>query len=145
VRSLLAFKETIMKYAEIVTKKQYDEYCKQHLELGKILSAGKGNDDTESDYYVLDLIIEDYTRKQKNPFDALTPVDLLKALMVQSGYSGYKLSKELSIPQSTISDILNYRRGFSKDLIRKFAHKFELSQESFLKEYELINKESHVA
>ena len=134
-----------MKYSEIVTRKQYDEYCKQHLELGKILSAGNGTADTESDYYVLQLIIEDYARKQKNPFDKLTPVDLLKALMEEYGYSGYKLSKELKIPQSTISDILNYRRGFSKDLIRKFATKFELSQEPFLKEYELINKESRVA
>ncbi|MES2555859.1 MAG: helix-turn-helix transcriptional regulator [Bacteroidota bacterium] len=134
-----------MKYSEIITKKQYDEYCKQHLELGKILSAGKGTDETESDYYVLHLIIDDYARKQKNPFDQLTPVDLLKALMEESGYSGYKLSKELSIPQSTISDILNYRRGFSKDLIRKFATKFGLSQEPFLKVYELINKEGRVA
>lgn len=134
-----------MKYSEIRTKKQYDEYCRQHLELGKTLSDGKGTEETESDYYVLHLIIEDYTRKQKNPFDQLTPVDLLKALMEECGYSGYKLSKELNIPQSTISDILNYRRGFSKDLIRKFATKFGLSQESFLKEYELINKEGRVA
>jgi HTH-type transcriptional regulator/antitoxin HigA len=65
--------------------------------------------------------------------------------MDEYGYSGYKLSKELSIPQSTISDILNYRRGFSKDLIRKFASKFNLNQESFFKEYELINKASRVA
>lgn len=134
-----------MKYSEITSKKQYDEYCKLHLELGKQLSTGNGNNDSESDYYVLQLIIEDYARKQNNPFDQLTPVDLLKALMAEKGYSGYKLSKELSIPQSTISDILNYRRGFSKDLIRKFAQKFEVSQESFLKDYELINRESRVA
>ncbi|MDH4471046.1 MAG: helix-turn-helix domain-containing protein [Fluviicola sp.] len=134
-----------MKYSEIVTKKQYNEYCKLHMELGKKLSAGNGNDDLESDYYVLQLIIDDYSRKQNNPFDALTPVDLLKALMEEYGYSGYKLSKELSIPQSTISDILNYRRGFSKDLIRKFATKFNLNQESFFKEYELINKSPRVA
>ncbi|HLP55925.1 MAG TPA: helix-turn-helix transcriptional regulator [Fluviicola sp.] len=134
-----------MKYSEILTKKQYDEYCKLHLELGKTLGSGKGNADAESDYYVLQLIIDDYTRKQKNPFDKLTPVDLLKAAMEEYGYSGYKLSKELGIPQSTISDILNYRRGFSKDSIRKIANKFGLSQESFLKEYELINKEPRVA
>ena len=134
-----------MKYSEILNKKQYGEYCKEHLELGRILSSGHGDADMENDFYVLHLIIEDYTRKQQSPFDKLTPVDLLKALMAEYGYSGYKLSKELNIPQSTISDILNYRRGFSKDLIRKFAEKFKLSQDSFLKEYELINKESHVA
>lgn len=134
-----------MKYSEILNKKQYNEYCMQHLELGKLLGAGKGNPDLESDYYVLTLIIEDYTGKQKNPFSSLTPVDLLKALMEEYGYTGYRLSKELHISQSTISDILHYRRGFSKELIRKFANKFGLSQESFLKEYELINKQSDVA
>lgn len=134
-----------MKYSEITTKKQYDEYCKRHLEIGKILGAGKGNADMESEYYILDLIIEDYTSKQQKAFEKLTPVDLLKALMDEYGYSGYKLSKELKIPQSSISDILNYKRGFSKDLIRKFADKFKLSPESFLKEYELIHKDSNVA
>jgi len=134
-----------MKYSEIINKRQYDEYCKKHLELGKILVAGKGNDDLKSEYYILDLIIEDYTTKQRNPFEKLTPVDLLKALMDEFGYTGYKLSKELKISQSVISDILNYKRGFSKELIRKIASKFGLTQELFLKEYELINKESNVA
>lgn len=134
-----------MKYAEIANKKQYDEYCKQHLEFSKILGAGKGNDDLKSEYYILDLIIKDYATRQKNPFEKLTPVDLLKALMDEFEYSGYKLSKELKISQSVISDILNYKRGFSKELIRKIAAKFGLTQESFLKEYELINKESRVA
>ncbi|MDX1651455.1 MAG: helix-turn-helix domain-containing protein [Brumimicrobium sp.] len=134
-----------MKYSKIKNKKQYNEYCKRHLELGKILGSGKGTADMKSEYYILDLIIEDYTSKQKNPFEKLEPVDLLKALMDEYGYSGYKLSKELKVPQSIISDILNYKRGFSKDLIRKFAEKFKLSPESFLKEYELINKESNVA
>lgn len=134
-----------MKYSEITNKKQYSEYCKRHLELGEMLAGGEGNDDLKSEYYILDLIIEDYTKKQVNPFDKSTPVDLLKALMEEYGYSGYKLSKELKISQSVVSDILNYKRGFSKGLIRKLTDKFRLSSESFLKEYELINKESDVA
>lgn len=134
-----------MKYSKIKNKKQYNEYCKRHLELGKVLGSGKGSADMKNEYYILDLIIEDYTSKQKNPFEKIEPVDLLKALMEEYRYSGYKLSKELKVPQSIISDILNYKRGFSKDLIRKFAEKFKLSPESFLKEYELINKESNVA
>ena len=134
-----------MKYSEIENKKQYQEYCNRHLELGNILSSGRGNEDTENEYYIIDLIIEDYHRKQKNPFDKLTPVDLLKTLMDENGYSGYKLSKELGVSQSVISDIIHYKRGFSKDLIRKLANKFGVGQQSFLKEYELIGKESNVA
>lgn len=134
-----------MKYAEITDKKQYNEYVKRHLELGNLLAAGKGTEDTEREYYILDLIIEDYTQKQVNPFDELTPVYLLKALMSEYEYSGTKLSKELNISPSVISDILNYKRGFSKDLIRKLAEKFKVNPEAFLKDYELINKESNVA
>jgi len=115
-----------MKYSKIKNKKQYNEYCKRHLELGKILGSEKGTADMKSEYYILDLIIEDYTSKQKNPFEKQEPVDILKAIMDEYGYSGYKLSKELKVPQSIISDILNYKRGFSKDLIRKFAEKFKL-------------------
>jgi HTH-type transcriptional regulator / antitoxin HigA len=134
-----------MKYSEIVNKKQYQEYCNRHLELGKILGSGKGNADMESEYYVIDLIIEDYKNKQTNPFDKLTPVDLLKALMNEYGYTGYRLHKELGISQSVISNIINYKREFSKDVIRKLSAKFKIGKESFLKEYELIGRESHVA
>ena len=34
-----------MKYYEIVNKKQYNEYCKRHLILGKKLGSGKGSKD----------------------------------------------------------------------------------------------------
>lgn len=134
-----------MKYSEIENKKQYSEYCNRHLEVGRILATGKSNPDLKDEYYILDLIISDYTKKQTNPFEKLTPVDLLKALMLEHNYSGFKLSKELKISQSIISDILNYKRGFSKDVILKLANLFELSPVSFLKKYELIHRENNVA
>ena len=134
-----------MKYSEIVNKKQYQEYCNIHLKLGKVLGSGKSNADMDREYYVLDLIIEDYQNKQTNPFEELTPVDLLKALMAEHGYTGYKLHKELGISQSVISDIINYKREFSKDVIRKLSDKFNIGKASFLKEYELTGRESHAA
>lgn len=127
-----------MKYSEIVNKKQYQDYCDRHLELGNKLGSGKGDAKMEGEYYILDLIIEDYHQKQTNPFAKLTPVDLLKALMDEHGYSGYKLYKELGISQSTISDIIHYKRGFSKEVIRKLSRKFKIAQDAFMKEYELI-------
>lgn len=129
-----------MGYSEIENKKQYQEYCDKHLKLGNILSSGKCDAKKESEYYILDLIIEDYHKKQINPFTDLTPVDLLKALMAEHGYNGYRLYTELKISQSVISDILNYKRGFSRAVIRKLAKKFNLPEQSFFKEYELIGK-----
>lgn len=134
-----------MKYGAISSKKQYGDYCKKHLEIGRILGAGKGTKDLEDEYYILGLIIQDYNSNQRNPFEKLTPVDLLKALMDESGLSGYKLSKEIGVSNSIISEILNYKRGFSKSVIRKLSDKFGVGEQSFLKEYELINKEQNVA
>ena len=129
-----------MKYYEIVNKEQYDEYCKRLLALGKKLGSGKGSKELNREYYILDLVIEDYHGKQKNPFENLTPVDLLQALLEENGYSAYKLCKELEISQSIISEILKYKRGFSKGLIRKLSKKFGIGQESFLKDYDLTGK-----
>lgn len=132
-------------YTKILNSAQYQDYCKKHFELGNQLATGLSSLELENEYYILDLIIEDYHNKKENPFEKLTPVDLLKALMEENGYSGYRLSKEIGISQSVISDILHYKRGFSKELIRKLAAKFGIGQQSFLKEYELIGKESNVA
>ena len=134
-----------MNYSKIVNKGQYKDYCSKHLELGQILGAGKGNEVMDNEYYVLDLIIEDYHENKTSPFDGLTPVDLLKALMEENNYSKTKLSKELMISKSIISDIMNYKRDFSKDVIRKISKKFGIGEQSFFKEYELVGKEGNVA
>jgi HTH-type transcriptional regulator / antitoxin HigA len=144
-RELEILKRDIMKYSQIKNKKQYKEYLDRHLELGNILSTKKGNKELEGEYYILDLIIRDYHDNQTNPFDTLTPVDLLVALMEENKYTAYKLYKELGISQSIISDIVNYKRGFSKDVMRKLAKKFGVAEQSFMKDYELIGKESNVA
>jgi HTH-type transcriptional regulator/antitoxin HigA len=134
-----------MNFSKIENKDQYKNYCKKHLELGQLLGSGKGNDVMDNEYYILDLIIEDYHENKVSPFDGLTPVDLLKALMNENGYNGVKLSGELNVSKSIISDIINYKRGFSKDVIRKISKKFGIGEQSFFKEYELIGIEGNVA
>jgi HTH-type transcriptional regulator/antitoxin HigA len=47
------------------------------------------------------------------------------------------LAKSLSVSKSLVSDILNYRRGFSKDIIRELATRFKVNQELFNRPYEL--------
>ena len=49
------------------------------------------------------------------------------------------LVKTLEISKSFMSDILNYRRGLSKDIIRKISDHFKMSQEAFNKPYKLIS------
>jgi len=52
----------------------------------------------------------------------LKPKDLINILDLSKGY---------------VSEILNYKKGLSKDVIRKLAAYFAVSQEGFNREYKL--------
>jgi len=49
------------------------------------------------------------------------------------------LADMLGVSKSTISEILHYRKGFSKEIIRKLAEKFKVRQETFNRPYKLIS------
>ena len=49
------------------------------------------------------------------------------------------LAKQIKISKGLCSDILNYRRGLSKEVIRKLSDHFKVSQELFNKPYKLIS------
>ena len=46
----------------------------------------------------------------------------------------------MDLSKGTISKILNYHKGLSKDTIRKLSDYFKVSQEAFNRPYELINE-----
>ena len=48
----------------------------------------------------------------------------------------------LDVSKGYVSDILNYKKGLSKDVIRKLANHFKVSQEAFNKPYRLIVAEN---
>ncbi len=52
------------------------------------------------------------------------------------------LVKILDLSKGTVSRILNYHKGLSKDTIRKISDHFKLSQEAFNRTYKLINEVS---
>lgn len=45
----------------------------------------------------------------------------------------------LGIGKGYVSDILNYKKGLSKDVIRKLADHFKVRQEAFNRPYKLIS------
>lgn len=45
------------------------------------------------------------------------------------------LAKLLQVNEGLVSDILNYKKGLSKEKIRILSEKFKLNQESFNREY----------
>ena len=59
--------------------------------------------------------------------------------MTENKLKAIGLAGLFGVSKSLVSDILNYRRGLSKDIIRKLADRFKLSQEVFNKPYKLVS------
>jgi HTH-type transcriptional regulator/antitoxin HigA len=85
---------------------------------------------------LLTLLIEKYDQEH-NTFTELDPVELLKSLMKDHKLKSIDLAKFLDVSPGLISDILSYKKGFSKNIIRALAQHFKLSQEAFNKPYKL--------
>jgi len=51
-----------------------------------------------------------------------------------------ELTKLLGLTKGTVSKILNYQKGLSKETIRKLSEHFRVSQEAFNRPYKLKNE-----
>jgi HTH-type transcriptional regulator/antitoxin HigA len=87
---------------------------------------------------LLTLLIEKWD-EDHNTFDDANPVELLHYLMEANKLKSVDMAKTLGVSKSLFSDILNYRRGLSKSIIRKLSEQFKVSQAVFNKPYKLIS------
>ncbi|SDE01483.1 HTH-type transcriptional regulator / antitoxin HigA [Mucilaginibacter pineti] len=123
---------TKLKYTIIKKRDQYDEYCRN-------LEALLGS---EVDAYVQDeidlltLLIETYDEAH-SAFTALDPIALLRSFMAEHHLKPQQLVDLLGVSKGYISDILNYKKGLSKEVIRKLATHFKVRQEAFNRPYKL--------
>lgn len=122
-----------LKYTVIKNQKQYKEYC-------KILESLVAEDDKEfsDEIDLLTLLIEKWD-EEHNSFDDLDPIELLKSLMDSNNIKAVELVQLLDLSKGTISKILNYQKGLSKETIRKLSDYFKISQEAFNRPYKLEN------
>ncbi len=123
-----------LKYTVIKDAEQYKEYCDILEEL--ILNDNKVKKD-EID--LLTLLIEKWDNEH-NTFNDSDPIELLKSLMEEHDLKAKDLVEILNLSKGTISKILNYHKGLSKDTIRKLSDYFKLSQEVFNRPYKLVNE-----
>ncbi|MDB5199246.1 MAG: transcriptional regulator [Chitinophagaceae bacterium] len=129
-----------LKYKVIKTEKQYDEYCRILHDLD---FSNKKTKKIEEEIDLLTVLIEKYD-EEHNIFDELDPVELLRSLMKDHQLKSVDLAKKFKVSPGLISDIINYKKGFSKDIIRQLAALFKLSQEAFNRPYKLkIPENSH--
>ena len=97
------------------------------------------NKTTKDEIDLLTLLIEKWDNEH-NTFNDSDPVELLKALMEEHGLKAKDLVDILDLSKGTVSKILNYHKGPSKDTIRKLSDYFKLSQEAFNRPYILIHE-----
>jgi len=127
---------TELKYTVIKIDEQYFEYCNILEKL--VFSNYESNED---EIELLTLLIEKWD-EEHNTFEDLDPVELLKHVMEDHRLKAKDLAEILDLAKGTVSKILNYQKGFSKETIRKLSIRFKLRQDAFNRPYPLVDKAS---
>ena len=123
-----------LKYKIIKSKKQYNEYCHQ---LETLLDNNNKSKSIKEEIELLTFLIEKWDN-ERNSFSDVDPVQLLKSLMNDHNIKPIALAELLGVSKGLVSDILNYKKGLSKEIIRKLADTFKLSHEAFNRHYDLV-------
>ncbi len=129
---------TKLKYTVIKNREQYNEYCSI---LEDLVDMDSDDESIVDEIDLLTALIETYDREH-TIFNELDPVELLSSLMAVRNMKATELAQHLNTSRGNLSDILNYKRALSKDMIRKLASLFKLSQEAFNRQYKLIESVS---
>lgn len=125
-----------MKYKVIKSKRQYKEYTKIFEEL---LSTDFKSKEIKDEIELLTLLIEKWD-EENNSFDDVDPITLLHSLMEEKNLKAKDLVEILGVSKGLVSDILNYKKGLSKEIIRSLSDYFKVSQEAFNRLYKLATK-----
>ncbi len=122
-----------MEYKIIKSESQYESYCNKLHELVKD-PLTRESDDVE----MLTLLIGKWDAENIK-FSELNPIETIKALMQEHNLNSTDLSTILNLSKGTISKMLNYNKGLSKETIRNLSVYFKLNQEIFNQPYKLEN------
>jgi len=123
-----------LKFKIIKSKAQYDKYC-DILEGLMVLENKNVQDEIE----LLTLLIEKWDSENNSLVD-LSPIEILRALMIDHNLKSKNLVEILSLSKGTVSKILNSQKGLSKETIRKLSDYFKVSQEAFNRPYKLTGE-----
>lgn len=122
-----------MKYKVIKSENQYNKYVKK---LEQLVVARQQSKALRDEIELLTLLIEKWD-EEHNIFDEVDPIRLLHSLMEEHGMKSKDLVELLQVSKGYVSDILNYKKGLSKEVIRKLSDHFKVVQEAFNRPYKL--------
>jgi HTH-type transcriptional regulator/antitoxin HigA len=125
-----------MNYTTIESEEQYDLYCKKLRELA--FQKSKNNEDEMES---IELLMDKW-EDEHYKIETTDPISLLIALLENHNISQTELGDILGLSENSISQILNYKKGLSEDIIQKLANRFKMSQEAFNRPYPLITDQN---
>jgi HTH-type transcriptional regulator / antitoxin HigA len=128
--------EQTLKYTVIKTKTQYREYVKALEKLDELEEPTNGQ---EEEIELLTLLIEKWDHDH-NTFNDVDPITLIRSLMTEKGVRAVNIVHNSGVSKSLLSDILNYKKAMSKEVIRILADYFKISQEILNRPYALKKK-----
>jgi len=127
-----------LKYKVITSKTQYNQYCDI---LEGFVFSGLKDRDTEDEIELLTVLIEKWD-DEHNSFKDVDPIRLLRSLMDDHKLKAKDLADLLMVSKGYVSDMLNYKKGLSKETIRILSEKFKLNHEAFNRPYKLTAPEN---
>jgi HTH-type transcriptional regulator / antitoxin HigA len=135
IRSVIIRKNemTTLKYRIIKTSEQYKHYCSL---LEDLLAGLPHSPETNDEIELLTVLIEKWD-SEHSIYRDMDPVALLHFLMKQRQMKATDLVGLLGVSKGLISDILNYKKGMSKEIIRRLSSEFRVSQEAFNRPYKM--------
>jgi HTH-type transcriptional regulator/antitoxin HigA len=128
-----------LSYTVINSQNQYKAYCDHLAGLMKIKIKTRVELDSIN---LLRLLIKRWDEEQR-PLSDADPIEFLRSLMRQNNLKKSELAAKVGISRSLLSDILHYRRRLSREVIRKLASRFNVSQELLNKPYNLAPPARH--
>lgn len=123
----------VLPYTVIKNTTQYNRYCRR---IEVLLDSNAKSKSVADEIDLLTLLIEHWDDTH-NTLGEMDPVELLKSLMEDHHLKAKDLADFLQVSKGYISDILHYKKGFSKEVTRKLAGRFKLRQEAFNRPYAL--------
>jgi HTH-type transcriptional regulator/antitoxin HigA len=120
-----------LKYTLISSTRQYEKYCKILEEL--VFSGDKGKA-IKNEIDLLTLLIEKYDEEHTH-FRKMDPIQLIQSLMADRNMRNIDLARLLGVSEGLVSDMLNRKKGLSKETMRILANEFKISQDAFNQPY----------
>jgi HTH-type transcriptional regulator / antitoxin HigA len=124
----------MLQFTVIKSDRQYKRYCDR---LESLLKKKVMSKIVEDEIELLTLLIETYENAQIPKVD-LDPVQLLRDLLKEHNMKAVDLATLLNVSEGLVSDMLKYKKGFSKETVRILADRFKMRQEAFNRPYSLV-------